>query len=153
MGLGDLIAGSVYKATFLTALNSGSGGFVVDSVGTGNNLSDIDFVISGLGSTIATGNKGNVRIPWAGTIFNWSVIADQVGSISIDILRANNGVPVTSIVGGGTKPNLTSQQFVGPTAPSGWTSAILAQNDYIGFNVVSAATVTLVTIILSISKI
>lgn len=31
-GSGDLVSGMVYKATFLTALNSGAGGFVVDVV-------------------------------------------------------------------------------------------------------------------------
>src|SRR6266436_9254795 len=31
LGANDLIAGSIYRATFLTALNGGAGGFAVDS--------------------------------------------------------------------------------------------------------------------------
>src|SRR5262252_4318177 len=38
VGNGDLISGFVYKATFLTALNGGAGGFVVDTIGVNNNL-------------------------------------------------------------------------------------------------------------------
>ena len=151
-GSGDIIAGNVYRATPLQALNGGAGGFVVDAIGVNSNATDLEFIIDGGGVAITTGPKGFFRIPWAATIATWSVIGDQSGSIAIDILRANNAVPTVSIVGGGTKPNLTAQQFVGPTAPAGWTSTVLAANDYIGFTVSSVATVTRVTIILSLLK-
>jgi hypothetical protein len=152
-GSGDIVAGFVYRATPLAALNGGLGGFVVDAIGVNNNAVDFEVVIDGGGSPIATGPKGFFRIPYGCTIATWSVIADQSGSISIDILRTNGAIPITSIVGGGTKPNLTAQQFVGPTAPVGWTSTTLAPNDYLGITVSSAATVTRVTLILSLLKV
>ena len=139
-GAGDIIAGLVYRLTPLQALNSGLGGFVCDAIGVNNNVAELPFIISGGGSAITTGVKGFMPIPFAATITGWSIIGDQSGSISIDILRANNAVPVTSIVGGGTKPNLTAAQFAGNTAPSGWTSTALAAQDYLGFSVASAAT-------------
>lgn len=151
MGTGDSVAGSVYKATFLTALNSGSGGFVVDSIGVNNSVSSIEFVIAGGGVAITTGIKGYIRVPWAATITSWNVIADQTGSIVVDILRANNAVPITSMVGGGVAPVLSSQQ-IGGTAPSGWTSTALAASDFLGFNVTSATTVTQATVILNVAK-
>src|SRR6266436_4736353 len=149
---GDLVAGFVYKATFLTALNGGAGGFVVDAIGVNNNVSDIEFQIDGGGSPINTGIKGFLRIPWAATVSSWSVMADQSGSIAIDILRANSAVPTVSMIGAGTKPNLTASQFTAPTAPSGWTSTSLLPNDFIGYSVTSVATVTRVTIDLSLAK-
>jgi hypothetical protein len=146
-GAGDLVAGCVYKATFLTALNSGAGGFVVDVIPV---EAAIQFVIDGGGNPIATGNKGTLYIPYACIINAWQVIADQSGSIAIDILRgANLTIPVASIVGGGTKPNLTAQQVQAQT-PGGWTSVTLAQDDFISFNVTSAATVTRVTVCLRV---
>jgi hypothetical protein len=151
-GSGDIIAGNVYRATPLAALNSGSGGFVVDAAGVGNNVAELPFIISGGGIAITTGPKGFVPVPFGALIVGWSIIADQAGSIAIDILRANNAVPAVSIVGGGTKPTLTAAQFVGNTAPSGWTSALLAAQDYLGFSVSSVATVTQVTLTLFLVK-
>src|ERR1700719_3216795 len=66
-GSGDIIAGNVYRATPLQALNGGSGGFVVDAIGVGNNLADAEFFIDGGGVAITTGVKGWLRIPWAAT--------------------------------------------------------------------------------------
>lgn len=152
-GAGDIIAGNIYRLTPLTALNGGLGGFVCDAIGVNNNVVDVEFVIDGGGSQISTGPKGSVRIPWAATISTWSIIADQSGSITIDILRLNNGIPVSSMVGAGTKPNLSSSQFVGPTAPSGWTSTTFAANDYITFSVTGTVTaVNRATIDLSLAK-
>jgi hypothetical protein len=152
MGAGDSVAGSVYKATFLTALNAGSGGFVVDAVGTANNTADVEFIIDGGGVVIATGVKGFLHLPFSATVLAWRVMADQSGSIAIDVLRANGAVPTVSMVGGGNKPTLTAQQF-NQAQPSGWTSIALVTDDWIGFNVVSATTVTRVTVDLTVAKI
>lgn len=152
MAGGDTIAGSVYKATFLTALNSGAGGFVVDSVGVNNAWVDFDFIVDGGGNPITTGVKGFLRVPWAAVIFNWQLMADQAGSAVVDILRGTNfTVPTTSIVGTGNKPFLTAQQLDGQ-AVSGWTSTALASNDWLGFQIVSSSTITRLTITLQMSK-
>jgi hypothetical protein len=153
-GAGDFIAGNIYRLTPLQALNGGSGGFLSDAIGVNNNVAMIDFLISGGGNPITTGAKGSVGpIPWACTVFFWTIDADQSGSIAIDILRASNAHPTASIVGGGTKPNLTSQQYNGLQSPVSWTSTALLANDMLEFSVFSAATVTNVTIGLSVAKI
>lgn len=152
LGANDSVAGCVYRATFLTALNSGAGGFVVDAIGNSLTVTDVEFVIDGGGSAITTGVKGNIRIPFPAVIVGWGVMADQSGSIAVDILRANNAVPSASIVGAGNKPALAAAQFA-TAAPSGWTSTSLAQNDWLAFSVTSAATVTRVTVDLVLDKI
>jgi hypothetical protein len=151
---GDIIAGQIYRLTPLQALNGGAGGFVCDTVGVNNAVGALEFIISGGGSAITTGNKGFLTLPFGCTIIGWAIIADQSGSISIDLWRLNNGVPSSgnSIVGGGTKPNLSSAQFIGNTSPSGWTSTILQPFDSLAFDVASVATVTQVTVILYVSK-
>ena len=150
-GSGDIVAGNVYRATPLQALNGGSGGFVVDAIGVNNNVASIEFIISGGGSAILTGNKGWLQIPFTCTIFAWRILSDQVGSIAVDVLRASAAFPVTSIVGGGNKPTLSAQQF-NAAGPSGWTSTQLNPGDWIAFNVTSATTVTQVTVDLDVSK-
>ena len=153
-GSGDIVAGMVYKATPLQALNSGAGGFVVDAYGAANsggaqNGVDIEFVIDGGGVQITNGNKGHLHIPYPINIATWRVIADQSGSISVDVLRANVAVPVSSIVGGGTKPNLSASQINAGGSIAGWTSTSLVYDDYIAFNVVSVSVITRATIVLS----
>jgi hypothetical protein len=152
VGNGDILAGGVYRAIPLQALNGGSGGFVVDAIGANLPFSTLAFVISGGGSAITTGVKGFIPVNFGCLINEWSVIGDQSGSIQIDILRANNAVPAASIVGGGTKPNLTAAQYASYVPPSGWISTTLTRLDWIGFNVTSVATVTQVTIALDLIK-
>lgn len=159
-GAGDIVAGGVYRLTPLQALNGGSGGFVVDSVtnqvGAAGSYQNgtIGLVIDGAGSAIAAGHKGQIGpFPFASTIAAWSLMADQSGSITIDILRANNAVPSTSIVGGGTKPNLTASQSALGVAPSGWTSVVLAPNDWLDVQVTALATsITRATLALSYQR-
>lgn len=87
-------------------------------------------------AVIAAGNKGQIGpIPYPMTVASWTVIAEQSGSIVIDVLRANNGVPSASIVGGGgNKPTLSSSQYA-TAAPSSWTSTSLVANDILDFSV------------------
>jgi hypothetical protein len=151
-GAGDIIAGNVYRATPLAALNSGSGGFVVDAIGALNNRADIEFVIDGGGVAITTGVKGYLRVPWVANIAFWVLMADQAGSIVVDVFRANNSVPSVSMIGGGNKPTLSASQYSGAITPGGWTSTLFAINDWIGFNVVSAITVTRATLSLILDK-
>jgi len=151
-GSGDIVAGAVYRATPLQALNAGAGGFVVDAIGFNNNIADVEFIIDGGGVAITTGAKGQVRIPGPATVLSWYVIADQVGSIAVDVLRANNAVPSVSMIGGGNKPTLTAAQFSGRVVPAAWTSTVLAAEDWLTFSVSSVATVTLVTVDLQLAK-
>jgi hypothetical protein len=111
----------------------------------------VQFVITGGGGALTTGNKGWLHIPVAVAITEWRVLADQSGSVVVDILRTNNGFPSTSMVGGGNKPTLSSAQFNQAT-PSGWTSTALAVDDWVAFNVTSASTVTEITVCLTCTR-
>ncbi len=150
-GAGDIVAGGIYRATPVLALNSGAGGFLIDTIGINTNFSEIGFVIDGGGSAITTGQKGQLHLPWGATIQAWRVMGDQVGSIAIDILRANDAVPTVSMIGAGTKPNLSANQF-SEANPTGWTSTVLVSNDWIAYQVTSAATVTRATISLTVTR-
>lgn len=111
----------------------------------------IEILISGGGGVISTGNKGQLHIPFPMTVNSWTTIAEQSGSIVVDILRANNAVPSSSIVGAGNKPTLSSQQIASANV-SGWTSTALATNDFLDFNVTSATTVQVVTVVLKCTR-
>lgn len=154
VGSGDFFAGDVYRLTYLSALNGGLGGFIADVFSGNALLSAMEFVIGGGGVAITPGVKGYLSLPYAAVIGSWSIMADQSGSISIDVWRLNAGIPLlaNSIVGGGTKPNLSSAQAAFSVTPSGWTSTVLAPGDIIGFFVNTSSVVTQVTISINLVK-
>jgi hypothetical protein len=107
----------------------------------------IGITVDGSGGVVTAGQKGYVRVPYACTITSWSILTGNAGlgaTVTFDIWRANNAIPTVanSLVGGGTKPFLTSAtQQITSAAPTGWTSVTLAANDILGFNVESGAAV------------
>jgi hypothetical protein len=109
--------------------------------------------IDGGGVAVTTGVKGYISVPFACTITGWDVVADQAGSITIEVAKKAGGVPntTTDTISGGSPIALSSAQIVQNGLVSGWTTAVAA-GDVIGFNVVSATTVTRVTATIRMTK-
>ena len=107
----------------------------------------ISVTVDGSGGTITAGVKGYVRVPYACTITAWSILTGNAGAgatITFDIWRANNAIPTVanSLVGGGTKPFLTSNTSqITSGVTSTWTANTLAANDILAFNVEAGAAV------------
>lgn len=126
----------------------GDGTWQVVSGGAGTGSFGI--TIDGGGSAITTGQKGYVTIPYDMTITGWDILADQSGSIVIDVWKdtyANFPPIVGDSIAGTEKPTLSSAQKNQDTSLSTWTTSV-SQGDIIGFNVDSAATVTRVTLVI-----
>jgi hypothetical protein len=122
----------------------------------------IGITIDGGSSVISTGVKGYVQIPYGATIVGWSIMADQSGSISIDIDKHSSSAPpsaptipntTTDKISASAPISLSSAQSgaVAAAGVSTWTTAV-AQWDVIGFNVTSAATLTRVTILIEMTR-
>ena len=119
-----------------------------------SNVITITFIIDGGGSAIATGQKGHLEIPFACTITGWTILADQAGSIVVDVWKdtyANFPPTVADTIAGSEKPTLSSAQKNQDLSLSTWTTAIAA-GDILAFNVDSASTVTRVTISIRATK-
>ena len=113
------------------------------------------FVIDGGGSAITTGIKGDLLVPFAGTITKWGIFADQTGSIVFDLWKdtfANYPPTVADSITGSAKPTLTNATMAQSSTLTGWTTAIAA-DDILRINVDSAATVTRVTFVLHLVRI
>lgn len=109
--------------------------------------------IDGGGSAITTGVKGYVTVPYTGTITQWTLLADQSGSIVIDVWKdtyANYPPTVADTIAGSEKPTLTAATNNRDTNLTTWTTAVTA-GDVIGFKVDSAATVTRVTLVIEMT--
>lgn len=142
----------------------------VDANGTGNTYTNFDegnmlagsdlvrtaleFVIDGAGSAITTGIKGDIEVPFGCTIQRVTMLADQSGSIVVDIWKdtyANYPATDADSITASAVPTITTATKSQDTTLTGWTTA-LAAGDIIRFNVDSATTVTKVTISLVVEK-
>ena len=114
----------------------------------------VSFVLGDGISGITTGLKGFVRIPFACTIISVDLIADQSGSIVIDIWKdsyANHPPTVADTITASAKPTLSSAVKSSDSTLTGWTKSVAA-GDILAFKVDSAATVTLVTLVINLER-
>ena len=119
-----------------------------------SNVADLTFIIDGGGSAITTGEKGHLEIPFACTIKQVSMLADQSGSIVVDIWKdtyANFPPDNADSITASAPPTISSAQKSQDATLTGWTTAITA-GDILAFNVDSCTTITRVTISLKVEK-
>ena len=114
----------------------------------------INFVIDGGGSAITTGIKGDLIVDFACTINSATLLADQSGSIVIDIWKdtyANFPPTVADTITAAAKPTLSAALKSQDTTLTGWTTAIAA-GATLRFNVDSVATIQRCTLSLKVTR-
>jgi hypothetical protein len=113
-----------------------------------SNTRTLNFVIDGGGSAITTGIKGHIVLDGDYTVTGWTIIADQSGSIVVDVNRATYAnFPTTASIAGTELPTLSSAQKAEDLTLSSWTTTLSAR-DVLEFQVDSVSTVTRVTVAL-----
>ena len=125
--------------------------------GTGPTGPDIDFgiefIIDGGGAEIATGQHGHLRIPFACTIEKVTLMADQTGSIVIDIWNdtyANFPPTIADTITAAAKPTIAAGVKDEDATLTGWTKSITA-GDILAFNVDSITDIERVTVTIKVS--
>lgn len=114
----------------------------------------LNFLIDGGDAVIATGVKGDLVVDFAGVIVGVTMLADQPGSIVVDIWKdtyANYPPTVADTITGSAKPTITTALKSQNTTLTGWTTAI-AVGDILRFNVDSVTAITRVTLALKVRK-
>lgn len=114
----------------------------------------INFIIDGGGATITTGIKGDVVIDFACTILSVTLLADQSGSIVVDIWKdtyANYPPLVADSITASAKPTISSATKSQDTTLTGWTTSIAA-GETLRFNVDSVTTIQRVTLDLKVRR-
>jgi len=108
---------------------------------------NLNIMLDGGSSVIQTGVMGDIQVPAGFNVVGWDLVADQVGSIVVDVWKDTYGVfPPTAAdtITGSEKPTLAGVLKNQDLALTTWTTALVA-NDWLRFNVDSAATVTRVS--------
>ena len=145
------------SAGVVTVAGMGAGFVKSDSSGNLSSASvtdAIEFVIDGGGSAITTGVKGYIEIPYACTITQATLLAEQSGSIVVDIWKDTyaNYPPVNAdSITASAPPTISAATKSQDGTLTGWTTSVSA-GDILGFNVDSASTVELVTISLKVTR-
>lgn len=114
----------------------------------------VNFVIDGGGATITTGVKGFIEMPFACTITRATLLADQTGSIVVDVWKdtyANYPPTNADSICASAKPTLSSAQKSQDSTLTGWTTSVNA-GDILGFNVDSITTCQRVTLSLKYTR-
>lgn len=112
------------------------------------------FVIEGNGSVISGGIKGDLIVPFSCQITAGTLLADQSGSIVVDVWRnsyANYPPTVSNSITGSAPLTITSAVKSRDSNLTGW-SVNVAAGDVLRFNVNSASSVTRVTVELDVTK-
>ncbi len=123
-------------------------------VSTNTRTGTISYVIDGGGSVITTGVKGDLSIPFNCTITAVTLLADQSGSIVVDIWKDVYGSypPVVGdSITASAKPTISSTTKYTDSTLTGWTTTITA-GDTLRFNIDSITTISRVTLSLTIIK-
>lgn len=113
---------------------------------------DLGILINGNGSVPTTGVLGEMTVDFACTIQSVTIIADQTGSATFDILKstyAGYSGSLASIVAS-APPTLSSANKSQDTTLTGWTTSIAA-GDVLRFTLSTISTCTRLSIILKVS--
>ncbi len=131
------VGGSIY------GIRSGTGNGAIETAGA---------TFDGGGSAITTGSKGYISFNYSGTVTAWTILADQVGSIVVDVKKCTYaGFPTTSSIAGTEKPTLASAQKNQDVSLTSFNTAVTA-GDIWEFVIDSSTTVTRVNLTFKIIK-
>ncbi|MFZ9878121.1 MAG: hypothetical protein ACO3EG_06145 [Chitinophagaceae bacterium] len=130
-------------------------GDVVRPSETGNiGIGTVTLSLDGGGSAITTGPKAFTTVNYNGTIDSYTLIADQIGTLVIDVWKdsyANYPPTDADSITNGNEPHLTSA-IKYTEATTGWSSTSISAGDVLYFNVDAASTIEKATLTLKIIK-
>jgi len=114
----------------------------------------LGLTVDGGGIELTTGYKGFIRVPYACTITKVTLLADQSGSIVIDVWKdtyANYPPTDADSITSTTPPTITTATKSEDSTLTDWTTSVTA-GDIIAFNIDSITDITKVTLILEVTK-
>lgn len=115
----------------------------------------INFIVDGGGSEISTGLKGDVMVEFACTINQVTMLADQSGSIVVDIWKqayADFPPEDANSITASAPPTITTDTDSQDSTLTGWTTSISA-GDTLRYNCDSVTDIERVTIALKVTRV
>jgi len=126
---------------------------IVD-VTASNATGSIGFLIDGGGIAVTPGLKGTIAVPFACMITSWTLMADQTGSVTLDLWKAsfaNYPPSAANSIAASAKPTIAADMKATSSALTGWTTAIAA-GDILAFHVDAASGLSRLSVSLAITR-
>lgn len=127
---------------------------ITDYIDTAIELATVGLRIDNGASVIPTGVHGNIVIPFNCVIQQWTLLANESGSVVVDIWRdtyANYPPTVADTITASAKPTISSSTKGQSSTLTGWTTALTA-GDVLRFNVDSITSIKALDINLKIAR-
>jgi hypothetical protein len=153
LGSGAAGSGAAY-AELTLGTNLSMAGTTLNASGSAGQVVPLGLVFEGGGVALTTGVKGDLSCPFAATITSVTLLADQSGSVVVDIWKDTYGnypPTVADTITAAAKPTISGAVKSQDVTLTGWTTAVSA-GDTLRFNIDSAATITRLTIQLSLTR-
>jgi hypothetical protein len=122
--------------------------------------SALEIIMGVLGTTLATGpQKDYIEVPWNCTIFRWTLLGDETGSVQVDVWNCQE----SAFDGGATHPTVGDSIVAGnfptisgstkgqDTVLAGWTRTLVG-GSIIGLNINSVASIQKLTLSLEVYR-
>jgi hypothetical protein len=112
-------------------------------------------IVDGGGSTITTGVKFDLEVPYNAIITRWDMLPDVSGSMVLDIWQdtyANFPPTVADTLSVSEKPTLTAASKSQDTSLNSGNGWAVTQGNILRFNVTSVSTITRVTLALHVTR-
>lgn len=110
----------------------------------------INYVVDYGSSPINVGDKGSLAIDVTGVIESWVLVADQIGSLVLDIRKASYAdYPNVTTICGGTRPSLVNQNKNTSSNLGTWNK-VLNAGDILNYNVISVTGINRFSIALKV---
>jgi hypothetical protein len=106
-------------------------------------------------NVVTLGQKGYVKMPYPGTITDWSIMANQTGNVVIDLWKTTFAAfppTVSNSILNGNYLTLSNQQSKLDPILTGWTSTSFLAGDVFTFNILSADTITNLNLTINVLK-
>lgn len=126
----------------------------VDTLGESTLIGTIGVTFDGGGSVITAGAECDLRVPYRATITKVTMLADQAGSIVIDVWkdRYTNFPPTDAdSITGASPPTISGDDQSETVNLSGWTT-VVTDLDCLRFHVDSASAITRCVLMLTVEK-
>ena len=149
-----LLGGGSATAISPLALGTAGQALVINSGATAPVWTDQFLSITYIFSYPAASDQGDLTIPFACTITEWTLLADATGSAVVDIWKdtyANYPPTIADVITASAKPTISSATKGQSSTLTGWTATITA-GDTLRFNVNSVSGINRLTLSLKVKR-
>ena len=150
---GTINPGDSLVVSFARSGDLGAAGQAGTQGATGPSIGSFGGSFDGMGSVVLVNSRTFFRIPRAGTITGWSIVAEGTSpTATFDVWKIASGTALPTVANTifGTKPALATGSAITSTTMAGWTTSF-ADNDIFAINVDACVAATKLQLLINVT--